>query len=290
VSLSQDPALSALKQAFVCGYRDISNEPYAGASGLHEKDGKAINTSNGAGPHNIQMFILAPDGTVLTCLPGFWNPQDLVNEMQLAEQLNTVWTDPHLSRSQKDQTFRQMHLAHIQEHSQATVRRSRMQSFDQKYEAEHRLNRSDTIRDRGAVAYAINSGGKMPQNAFKTTDEIFHERMAMRPFVAYEHFDVAAFADYGKPKYDKHEDARDASGQVDKIAARNAPTIGNTDMDKPMRRRRGYQPEQESGNNSNANAWGTNANAWGTNANAWGTNNNAWGTNPNGGNRQWGSR
>jgi hypothetical protein len=263
VSLSQDPALTALKQNFVCGYRDISNEPYAGASGLHEKDGKAVNTTNGAGPHNIQMFILAPDGTVLTCLPGFWNPQDLVSEMQLAAQLNTVWSDPHLTRSQKNQAFTQMHLAHIQEHSPQMVRRSRMQSFDQKYEAENRLNRSDTILDRNAVAMALDSGAKMlPQGAFKTTDEIFHERMAKRPFESYDHFDVAAFADYGKPKYDKHEDARDAYGQVDKVAARYAPTIGNTaNMDKPMGRRRGNM--QSSANYSNPNLYGNNPSGWG---------------------------
>jgi hypothetical protein len=45
--------------------------------------------------------------------------------------------------------------------------------------------------------------------AMKTTDEIMHERMAMRPFVPYEQFDVAAYSNYGKPKYDKHEDFLD---------------------------------------------------------------------------------
>ena len=274
MSLSQDPAFSALKEHFVCGYKDISNEPYAGASGLHEKDGKAVNTTNGAGPHNIQMFMLAPDGTVLSCLPGFWNPQDLVTEMQFASQLNEIWQDPHMSRAQKNEAFREMHLNHIAEHSQGMVRRSRMQGFDQKYEAEHRLNRSDTIRNRGEVAMALNAGSKMlPQDAFKTTDEIFHERLAAHPFESYDHFDVAAFADYGKPKYDKHEDARDSSGQVDKMAARMAPTIGNQAMDRPMRGRRFQQMQNGYSNNG-----------WGANNNAWGTNNNAWGTHP------WGSQ
>jgi hypothetical protein len=206
--------------------------------------------------------------------------------MELAEQLNTVWTNPRLTRAQKDQAFRQMHLAHIEEHSPAMVRRSHMQGFDQKYEAEHRLNHSDTIRNRNVVAMALDSGAKLPQNAFKTTDEIFHERMARRPFESYEHFDVAAFADYGKPKYDKQEDARDSYGQVDKMAARNAPTIGNAQAANPMGRRRMQVPENNPNAwGTNSNAWGTNSNAWGTNSNAWGTNSNAWGTKPNG----WGS-
>ena len=44
------------------------------------------------------------------------------------------------------------------------------------------------------------------QDEFKTTDQIVHERMAARPFVKYADFDVAAFSDYGRPKYDKKQD------------------------------------------------------------------------------------
>ena len=227
MSLSSDPAFSALKNNFVCGYRDISDQPYAGLSGRHEPDGNAINTTNGAGPHNIQMFILSPDGVVLSCLPGYWNSSDLVREMQLAYQLYDVWRNPSLSRSQKDALFRQMHLAHIQQHPEAMVRRSRMQGFDQKFEAKNRLYTSDCIRDPSLIG---DPNSKMlPQEAFKTTDEIFHERMAVRPFVPYEQFDVASYADYGRPKYDKHEDFRDASGQI--VAGsnlRSEPLIGNT--------------------------------------------------------------
>ena len=48
---------------------------------------EAVFTTNGAGPHNIQMFVLAPDGTVLTCLPGYWQSDDLAGELNLAEDL-----------------------------------------------------------------------------------------------------------------------------------------------------------------------------------------------------------
>jgi len=265
VSLSQDPAFSALKNYFECGYRDITNEPYAGVSGVHQVGGNAVDTSNGAGPHNLQLFMLSADGTVLNCLPGYWHSQDLIPEMQLAAQLNQVWLDPKLSRAQKDQMFTQMHLAHIHEHSPQMVRRSRMQSFDMKYEAEHRLGRSDTILNKGAVQMALLSKGKMPPEAFKTTDEIFHERMASRPFVNYNQFDVAAYADYGKPKYDKKEDYRNADGQVDKLAARNAPEMGNAAADQQqMRPRRGRRGMAGMLLNASSNLWG-NGPKWGNN-------------------------
>jgi hypothetical protein len=235
VSLSQEPALSALKNYFVCGTHDISNEPYAGASGSHETFGNAIKTTNGAGPHNLQIFMLAPDGTVLSCLPGYWNPEDLYGEMDLAYQLLQVWENPSLSRSKKDQLFVAMHLQHIQEHSPEMVRRSRMQGFDQQYEAKHNPY-SDTFRNSQVAVQAAYSTLPMQAQNFKTTDEIFHERMARRPFVRYENFDVAAFSEYGKPMYDKQEDYRDASGRVvDHIASRNAPKIGNIAALVPMK-------------------------------------------------------
>lgn len=190
--------------------------------------GKAIKTTNGAGPHNIQMFVLSPDGIVLTCLPGYWNPNDLAEEIRFAAKLNQVWQDPSLSKAQKDQIFRQEHLAHISEHSPAMVRRSKMQGFDQKFEAKNRLATSDTILNRQFAVASLQKGQPVIQEAFKTTDRIMHERMASRPFIPYQNFDVAVYSDYGRPKYDKHEDARDANGQVDKIAARDEPLMGNT--------------------------------------------------------------
>ncbi len=170
-----------------------------------------MQTTNGAGPHNIQLFVLAPDGTVLHCLPGYWNPNDLVYELHFAEQINSVWQDRSLSRTQKDDAFRKMQLAHISEHGPGLARRSRMQGFDQEYEAKNRLNQSDTIRNPRAITAAYEEGAMhAPQGAFKTTDEIMHERMAKRPFVQYDRFDVAAYCDYGRPFYDKSENERDA--------------------------------------------------------------------------------
>lgn len=211
MSLSSEPAFSSLKDKFICGYRNIAGKRYAGASGKHQVDGNAIDTTNGAGPHNIQVFILAADGTVLTCLPGYWHAQDLANEFGLAEQLNQIWIDPNLSRAEKDAKFRELQLAHLNEHTKAERHRSRMQGFDIQYEIAHRLYNTDVFYDPHAIDP---NSKKAPPRAVKTTDVIMHERMAQRPFIAYDDFDVAKFSDYGKPFYDKHEDIRTADGEI----------------------------------------------------------------------------
>jgi hypothetical protein len=198
VSLSQDPAFSTLKDDFVCGTKDITGAPWSGFSGVHPIDGGAVHTTNGAGPHNIQMFILAKDGTVLTCLPGYWHPEDLAHEIELAKELNKVWTDRSLSREAKNAKFTALHLQHIADHPRTMTKRSQMQGFDRKFEEKNRLERTDTV-------FAM-TGGRDNGPIFKTTDVIFHERIAKQPFVPYEKFDVVAFSDYGRAKYDKKEE------------------------------------------------------------------------------------
>jgi len=232
VSLSTDPAFSMLKDNFICGYRNIANKSYAGASGKHQVDGNAVDTTNGAGPHNIQMFVLASDGTVLTCLPGYWHSEDLADELKFASRLNQVWNDPALSREEKNAQFRQMQLGHIQEEPKGEHNRSRMQGFDIQYEITHRLYGSDVFYDPRMVDPVAK---KAPPSDVKTTDVIMHERMAQRPFVPYDRFDVAAYADYGKPFYDKHEQFRMANGQIEPGAKLSSePLIGNDPRAHPV--------------------------------------------------------
>lgn len=234
MSLSQEPVFSELKKNFVCGAKDITDEPYCGVSGRHAPDGQGIVTTNGAGPHNLQLFMLAPDGTVLHCLPGYWAPQDLAGELKLGQELYKVWTNPHMSRGQKNQAFRNMQLAHAKQHPPDMTRRSRMQGFDQKFEAKQRPYKSDTVLNPQLAVQAVRSGdNRLLASAFKTTDIIAHERMAQRPFVPYSQFDVAAFSDYGRQKYEKHEDERDMNG---KIAEANRP-----EMMRKKQRKQGIQ-------------------------------------------------
>jgi hypothetical protein len=196
VSLSTDPTFSLLKSQFVCGYEDIENKGFAGASGRHECDGNAVNTSNGAGPRNVQIFVLAPDGTVLHCLPGYWHSRDLAQELVFAQKLNRLWLRSDFSLAQKKTIASQLQLAHIGDHSQAEHDRSHMQPFDVSYESSHNPG-SDAL---------------LPGGQAKTIDVLMHERMAVRPFVPYDQFDVKTFSAYGDPMYDKHENSLASSG------------------------------------------------------------------------------
>jgi len=233
VSLSTEPTFSLLKDNFVCGYRDIQNMKYAGASGKHMPDENAVDTTNGAGPHNIQMFVLDPDGTVLTCLPGYWHAEDLAPELVLAQNLDKVWHDPNLTLPQKKAQFTQMQLAHIAEHSKGENHRSHMQGFDEQYEAKNNPN-SDFFYNPRAIDPKT---GQTPKTNIKSIDIVYHERMADRPFVPYDKFDVAQFASYGKLKYDKQEMFRDpTTGQVIAGANKNdEPMIGNDPKAHPIK-------------------------------------------------------
>lgn len=184
-------------------------ESYAGNSGTHKPTGNAVDTTNGAGAHNIQIFAMNPDGTVVHCLPGFWSAQDLVGELTLARKLNDVYMNHELSAELKSKQFAALQMEHIRQHPQEMADRSHLQGFDMKAEA-HKPN-SDCIKDRSLLGEEWTAESC---KAFKTTDVIMHERMSKRPFMTYGAFDVAQFADYGTDTYDKHEDALDESGRM----------------------------------------------------------------------------
>ena len=231
MSLSKEPVFSELRNHFVCGYRDISSEPYSGNSGAHAVNGQAVDTTNGAGPHNIQLFVLDADGTVLHCLPGYWNPEDLARELKLAQRIQTVWQDKSMSIQQKKTQFARLQTDHFREHSKETIARSQMQGFDKHAELA-RGRGADTVRLASSDPDCISgtcSGSMPPENekgdrvssklpgeelVVKSTDEIMHERMAKRPFMAYTAFDTGKFSEYGTHYYDKHEDALDENGKM----------------------------------------------------------------------------
>ena len=217
MSLSKEPTFSLLHNRFVCGYKDISNEPYAGNSGAHSTNANAVETTNGAGSHNIQMFVMDADGTVLHCMPGYWNPDDLAAELHLGEQLDAVWRDHSMSAQQKKTQFANLQMEHLRHHSSDLVARSHMQGFDHSHELA-RKGYSDTLRSGASAGgwqggSAWNSKDGSAEDMVKTTDEIMHERMSKRPFVSYGSFDTAKFADYGTNFYDKHEENLDETGK-----------------------------------------------------------------------------
>jgi len=70
----------------------------------------------------------------------------------------------------------------------------------------------------------VTNRGGLKASDMKTVDQVVHERMARRPFVTYEDFDVASYVDYGQLRYDKHEnDPRRAAGQKNKKGTGSKP-------------------------------------------------------------------
>ena len=208
MSLSHETVLNLLKTRFVCGFKNIKGESYAGSSGKHAPTAPAVETTNGAGPHNVQLFVLSADGTVLHCLPGYWAPLDLVTELRFALNLDKLWKDPNLTADAKQKQFQQAHREIIRHLPAGLIARSHLQSFDAQHE--EKKADSDFRFKPGDFRPATTSGKK----GLKSTVQVVHELMAQRPFVAYERFDVEHFSDYGKWRYDKKEETREAAGAM----------------------------------------------------------------------------
>jgi hypothetical protein len=203
VTLSHDAVLKVLQTRFVCGFKNITGEPYAGKSGRHDPDSPAVLTTNGAGPHNVQIFFLSADGTVLHCLPGYWCPADLLAEMQFALGLERVWKNPALTAERKMKLAWDANRRAIVSRTLGMQERSRLQGFDAK--EERKKADSDFKYRPGDYRGPVLLAGQRNDADLKTVDQVAHERMAARPFVPYEGFDVEKFTDYGKLRYDKHE-------------------------------------------------------------------------------------
>ncbi len=230
MSLSTEPTFSLLKDNFICGFKDISGKGYAGASGKHEPDQNAVDTTNGAGPHNIQMFVMTPDGTVLHCLPGYWHSQDLASELKFAQKLNAVWNDPFMTAEEKNARFKELNLRQISLEPPGMSKRSHMQGFDLQYEAKNRPH-SDFFKDPSKVHAKMAKG----DDNVNTVDIVMHERMAARPFVAYKKFDTANYCCYGKDEYDKHEQYRNPDGSITPgTNLSKEPMIGNDPRAHPI--------------------------------------------------------
>jgi hypothetical protein len=150
------------------------------------------------------MFLLSADGTVLHCLPGYWSPQDLLSEIRFVLDINRIWQDPELSLETKRRLFKEANLRQLRQHSPEMRARSHLQSFDARHEK--RKTHSD-FRYKPGDFRPSDPAVKYPN--LKPTDQVVHERMARRPFVPYEKFDVEKFSDYGRMKYDKREESRE---------------------------------------------------------------------------------
>ena len=202
MSLPHDSVYSQLQSDFVVGWKNIKNKSYVGRSHGYTPRQCSLGTTNGAGGKNLQIFVLSPDLTVLHALPGFWHPEDLARELRFARSLLRLWQDENRTRAQKNSMHRLLQLAEARYQPEATSARSGWQSFDQRNEPS-RLRRGsrDTFRTTKDGYLLADRKGQL---LMKPTNVLVHERMARRPFVRFEDFDVAEFADYGNTFYDKN--------------------------------------------------------------------------------------
>ena len=192
VSLSQLPIQKRLKEQFICGWRNINGvESFAGKSHSHPVASSAVHTTNGAGGRNVQIIIISPDRDVLHVLPGYWNPDALRHELDFVLELNDV-AKSDLPQSEKNDAFLLAHMNHAAKHHELLVKDSKLQAFDERKES------------RGKESDFRRKGGK--GEVTRTVDQVMHERMARRPFLKIDEFDLSKVVDYGTAFYDKHGD------------------------------------------------------------------------------------
>jgi hypothetical protein len=197
VSLSLDPTFSILKDHFVVGWKNIAREDYVGSSHGYECNQPAVGTTNGAGPRNMQMFMLSPDGVVLHCLPGFWHPEDLAHELQMGRTLHRLWKDKRSTKAKRDM-FKRIQMRTMRNLPKSMVSRSSWQGFDAANERD-RLKKLKTGQTRDTFIY---KDGKPTR--IKPLTTVVHERMLKQPFVKFSRFDTEAFIDYGRNYYDNN--------------------------------------------------------------------------------------
>lgn len=236
MSLPREPVFSLLESDFVVGWHNIIEKEYVGESFGYTCEQTSVGTSNGAGPHNVQMFVLAEDLTVLHALPGFWHPEDLAQELRFAKVLHRLWNDKSRSRQQKDELFQKLQLAEFKLHSAETTARSGWQGFDAANE--RRRITSGQKRDTVLTASLNAKDGKKRRKAkMKPINQLVHERMAQRPFVPFGEFDTAEFADYGRVFYDNNKRV-DGKGRVFQTPRRAAKIKVKEERKRKSRERR----------------------------------------------------
>lgn len=194
MTLSHPKVIKLLKTSFVSGWTNIKGKrSYSGTSNTHHPHYRAVSTSNCAGHHNVQMFFMTPGGRVVHCLPGFWTPGAFLAEAQLAIKLARLFADPKRTIVEKNRQYLDLQLKHALKHSSNLRCASKLQSFD-----------AWELRRKGNSDFQRKAG--FTKAGMKFADQVVHERMAARPFLPFEKFQVASFVAMGTKNFDAHLD------------------------------------------------------------------------------------
>ncbi|HZN41991.1 MAG TPA: hypothetical protein VFD82_24530 [Planctomycetota bacterium] len=194
MTLPNEEVMELLHERFVVGFGNIESASHVGMSHGYSKNQTAVGTTNGAGGRNVQLVVLASDGTVLHVLPGFWHAEDLIPELRLAIEIHRLYTDDAIATPARDAMFAALHRSHLRRHLEESSARNGWQGFDQMAESER--NKTEP-RD----TFEIDDTG-LPQ--LKPIMQVVHERMMARPFKKGADFDMESFVDYGRAYYDNN--------------------------------------------------------------------------------------
>lgn len=199
MTLPNEEVLSLLENRFVVGTRNIERDRHVGISHGYRCNQTAVGTTNGAGGRNVQLVVLAADGTVLHVMPGFWHAEDLLDELRLALELHTLHTDESFPADRKNAMYLAMHRAFLARRSPASLARGEWQDFD----AAAERSRAAT-EPRDTVETTTSTDGTRVPGRMRPLGVVVHERMMARPFVKFAAFDMDAFVDYGRAYYDNN--------------------------------------------------------------------------------------
>jgi len=203
VSLPSEAVYPILQNDFVLGWKNIRREDYVGGSFGYTRRQACVGTTNGAGAHNVQIFVLSKDLTVLHALPGFWHPDDLARELRFAKVLLQLWKDDTRTDEQKRGMYRRLQLSELRFQPAVMYARSDWQEFDKTREG------AVVSKDKDRDTFKHTDKGEVKRDArgapvLKALNVLTHERMAQRPFLKFKDFDFAKFIDYGTEFYDNN--------------------------------------------------------------------------------------
>lgn len=199
-TLGNDLVVAALREHFVVGRADLERVPHVGLSLGYDPDQTAMGTTNGAGGRNVQILVLAADGTLVHALPGYWHALDLMPELDLARQLHGLYGSATHTREQKEVMARVLQKGFARNAHSGTTNRTRWRDVDAATERERaRSELRDTLQLDARGKPVVDAKGILQ---LKPLLQVVHERLAARPFVAFASFDMEAFVDYGTPLHD----------------------------------------------------------------------------------------
>lgn len=95
VSFSQPQVQQSLSRDFVCFTTSTEGDPTAGQSIRHRPQDPAGPCIRGNGQQNVQTLFLTPEGEIFHAASGYLSPEDLLAELQFAQELFSKLKETH---------------------------------------------------------------------------------------------------------------------------------------------------------------------------------------------------